>query len=98
MQSTKASNESPEGQRHPREQQAVRVIKKQVNPEKDRLVKGSDSRHYSDGEGDSQNEQGIAESKGAGHHAGDQRYTPGHHHRRKSARLSIATMVLKKLT
>ena len=74
------------------------VIKKQVNPEKDRLVKGSDSRHYSDGEGDSQNEQGIAESKGAGHHAGDQRYTPGHHHRRKSARLSIATMVLKKLT
>ena len=58
-----------------------------MNAEKDRSVKGSDCRHYSDKRITSQEEQGTANQRGAGHLEGDQRHIPGHHHRVNHARV-----------
>ena len=55
---------------------------KKVNPEKDRLVKGGDCRHYSDKRIPSREEQGNANRRGAGHLQGGQRpsdHRPGDH-------------------
>ena len=50
-----------------------------MNPEKDRLVKGSDCRHYSDKQIPGREEQGNASRRGASHHEGNQRHIPGDH-------------------
>ena len=52
---------------------------KKVNPEKDRLVKGGDCRHYSDKQIPGRERQGSVNQRTAGPLEGDQRYAPGDH-------------------
>ena len=52
---------------------------KKVNPEKDRLVKGGDCRHYSDKQIPGREGQGSANLRAVGPLEGDQRYAPGDH-------------------
>ena len=52
---------------------------KKVNPEKDRLVKGGDCRHYSDKQIPGRERQGSVNQMTAGPPGGDQRYAPGDH-------------------
>ena len=50
-----------------------------VNPEKDRLVKGGDCRHYSDKQIPGRERQDSVNQRTAGPLEGDQRYAPGDH-------------------
>ena len=52
---------------------------KKVNPEKDRLVKGGDRRHYSDKQIPAREEQGSANLRGESHLEGDQGHAPDDH-------------------
>ena len=52
---------------------------KEENPEKDRLVKGGDCRHYSDKQIPGRERQGSVNQRTAGPLEGDQRYAPGDH-------------------
>ena len=52
---------------------------KKVNPEKDRLVKGGDCRHYSDKQIPGREGQGSVNLRAVGPPEGDQRYAPGDH-------------------
>ena len=52
---------------------------KKVNPEKDRLVKGGDCRHYSDKQTPGRERQDSVNQRTAGPPEGDQRYAPGDH-------------------
>ena len=52
---------------------------KKVNPEKDRLVKGGDCRHYSDKQIPTREEQGSANLRGESHLEGDQGHAPDDH-------------------
>ena len=52
---------------------------KKVNPEKDRLVKGGDCRHYSDKQISGREGQGSVNLRTVGPPEGDQRYAPGDH-------------------
>ena len=52
---------------------------KKVNPEKDRLVKGGDCRHYSDKQTPGRERQDSVNQRTAGPLEGDQRYAPGDH-------------------
>ena len=60
---------------------------KKVNPEKDRLVKGGDCRHYSDKQISSREGQGSVNLRTVGPPEGDQRYAPGDHRPGNHARV-----------